>query len=430
MVAVLSLVASFWWFRFGPKLFSPPPKEQQITLAYWGVEREGELLKPVIEAYQKLHPNIKINYVKQSPINYRARLQTQLKAGEGPDIFRIHNSWPKMLQEDLSPAPESIMSLDQFNKTFYPVAAQSLTEGGKIWALPLEIDGLVLFYNSEILKGADVAVPKSWQEFLSAARKVTVKDQAGQIQTSGTALGTTNNVDFWPEILSMLLLQQQLGTSQNPWNNLENPATPAGVDVLRFYTGFITDPQNKAWDPTLASSTQMFLEGKLAFYFAPASKAGELKASSLALNFKVTPVPQLSARMVSYAAFWVEGVSKRSPHQKEAWEFLKYLTDIPSLRLINQQATSLGLSRLAYSRVDLSSELSGDPVLGAVMTQAPFYKSWYLNSQTLDSGINEEMIKVYEETVNRVLQGQDPLGVLPAATSGVKQVLEKYGINK
>lgn len=395
-------------------------ENQQVTLNYWGLWEDEAVLRPAIEAYEQNHPNVKINYVKQTILNYRSRVQTQLRAGQGPDIFRIHSSWVPMFAGDLAPAPASVFTLGDYSKTFYPVAKETLALGNKIYAVPLEVDGLALYYNEDILRAANVAPPKTWQEFLDSAKKMTVKNQQGQIQTAGAALGITSNVDFWPEIVGMLFLQQ-------PGTSLTAPANDHGAQVLQFYTDFVVNPLDKTWDTTLPSSTQMFTQGKLAFYFAPARQAQALKEANPNLPFKTAPVPQLPQSNVDWGGFWAEGVSSRSTNQAQAWEFLKYLSSAPGLQLTYQQQTQAQIG-YPFPRVDMSSFLINDPLLGAFISQAPYYKSWYLNSGTQDGGINDEMIKVYGKAVDDTLGGSSPLSALQSASGQITQILNKYGV--
>lgn len=395
-------------------------EEKRINLTFWGQEEEI-VFRPIIEAYQKVHPKITITYTKQSLLNYRTRLQTQIRASQGPDVFLLHSSWIPMFWEDLSEAPPSVISLEEYKQTFYPLASETLISAGKIYALPLEIDGLAMYVNADILKAAGVAMPRFWTEFVEVAKKVTVRNTDGQIQTAGAALGTIPNIDFWPEILGLLFLQQ-------PGGNLAQPASREGAEVLEFYTGFVMDPKNKTWDVNLPSSTEMFALGKLAFYFAPTSQTNVLKTLNPDLNFKIAPVPQLPGKMVSYGTFWAESVSATSSYQKEGWEFLKFLTSAESLQFLNQKRTETQTFEHLYPRQDLASLQVEDNFLGAFITQAPFYKSWYLNSNTADAGINEEMIGHYAQAVNGMLQGKDPLQLLQTTQAGIKQILEKYKV--
>lgn len=384
--------------------YNKPKQAGPITLNYWGFWDE-EKMRPIITEYGKAHPNIKIVYTKQQPTFYRTRVQTQMREGAGPDILQIRNSWLPLISQDLAPAPNN--SLNDFIKTFYPVARDSLTINDQIYALPLEINGLALFYNEDILKAAGVNPPKTWQQFLDGVTKVTVKD-GGQVKTSGAAMGTTNNIDFWPEILGLLLLQQ-------PGVNLSSPANNQTSEILKFYTSFIIDPRRKTWDSNLPPSTQMFALGNLAFYFGSFEKITEIKQLNSNLKFAIVPVPQLPGGQTGWALFWAEAVSRHSKYQAEAWEFVNFLTE-------KQVIASLGVPS---SRVDMRNTVT-DPLMQPFVAQGYWYKSWYLQSSVSDSGINDEMISVWKEAVDAVLAGTPPESVLTTLQPKVQQILTKY----
>ncbi len=412
----LSIALGFVFWKFEPNLsfFNKSEEQEPITLTYWGLWEDDNLIKPLILEYQKQNPKITVSYVRQSLTNYRTRVQTQIREGVGPDVFRIHNSWLPMFQNDLAPAPGGIL----YKNVFYPVVEESFVKNNQILALPVEIDGLALFYNEEMLNALGGKPPKNWQEFIDLSTKMTVKDSSG-IKTAGAAIGSTGNVDHWSDLIGLLMLQQ-------PGVDMINVATPAVAEIFRFYTGFVIDPKRKVWDTGLPSSTQMFASGRLGFYFAPSWRAYELRVANPNLKFKVAPVPQLSGRNVAYATFWAEAVSKNSKHPKEAWQFIKFLTSPEAEKLAYQQAAQVRLFGEPYSLVSLSAEVINDPIVGAVVAQGPNYKSWYLSSNTFDNGINDEMIKYFEDGINATLAGTDPAVALQTVDRGVKQVLDKY----
>lgn len=420
IVVGFSAILSYLFWKYSPNLTTITFKKapEVVNLNYWGFEDE-KVIKEVVDSYQKTYPKVKINYVRQTLLNYRTRVQTQIRSGVGPDVFQIHNSWVAMMVSDLSPAPVSIITLGEYGQIFYPVAYDSLIAGGKIYALPIEVDGLALYVNSDILKAAGLTLPTTWQEFINTATTVTVKNEQGQIQTAGAALGTTSNIDFWPEILGLLLIQQ-------PKVDFISPASEQAAEVLKFYTSFVVDPKSKTWDVNLASSTWMFINGKLAFYFAPSSQADVIKAANPALNFTTQVVPQLPGRNVGWGSFWAEAVSPESKYPKEAWEFVKFLSLGNSRQLIFQAQTQAGSTGKPYARIDLANSQINDPVLGSFIKQAPYYKWWYLNSQTQDAGINEEIISHYQQAVDATLQGQDTKATLQNISPLIRQSLDKY----
>lgn len=426
IVLVLSVLGGFAFWKFGPNLWEKPIiRTESVVLNIWGLWEEENLLRPALEEYRKKRPDITVSYTHNTSLNYRSRVQTKIANNEGPDIFLVHNTWlPMFLKTNLlSHTPEAVMSASEFGQVFYPVARDSLTKEGKIYAFPRGVDGLALFYNEELLKNVGASIPQTWDQFIDTAYKLTVLDGQGRIRTAGAAMGSSGNIDHWPDILGLLFLQQQ---AQSPQANITRPGTPEGLEVIKFYTSFITDPRKKSWDVNLEPSTQAFAAGRLAFYFAPSWRAFELRAVNPELKFKTAPVPQLPGKNVGWGSFWAYAVSAKSANQKEAWEFLKFLTSAETQRLLYQEAAKVRLFGLPYSRVEMQKELADDPLVGSFVNQGPIFKSWYLASKTFDNGINDEMIKYFEDAINATLAGQDPTAALQTTDQGVQQILGKY----
>lgn len=397
-------------------------KPQEVTLTYWGLWEEEKVFAALISDFQKTHPKIKINYIKQNKIQYRERLQGRFQSAEAPpDIFRFHNTWLPMLKNDLAPVPQNILTNSDFEKTFYPVVKNDLSSGGVYFGIPLEIDGLSLFYNQDILKAASVSVPATWDELRDAAFKLTVKDSGGKIKTAGAALGTTGNIEHWPDILGLMFLQ-----------NGANPGKPfdeAAEGALAFYHFFSESPKN-TWDQTLENSIVAFSSGRAAMIFAPSWEALTIKEINPNLNFKIAPVPQLAGgTTVTWASYWVEGVWQKSKVKAEAFEFLKFLTQRENMVKLYSEEAKLRLFGEPYSRVDLADQLKNDPYLSSYIIQAPTARSWYLCGTTADNGINDKIIKYYEDAVNSLSLGASPKAALETAGKGVSQVLSSYGIS-
>ncbi|MDO8429710.1 MAG: extracellular solute-binding protein [Candidatus Daviesbacteria bacterium] len=420
-VLIFSVILGIVFWSFGSQIFNLSAPDQDIELTYWSVDEDERVMKAIITSYLSSRPKIKINFVKQSRINYRTRLQTQLRAGSGPDIFRFHHSWLSSFSSDLQPAPTSLISAEEFEKTFYPLVSERLVVNKRIYGIPLEIDGIAMLVNTDILKAAAVETPSDWQQFVVATRKVTVRNTAGQIQTAGAAIGSTSNIDYWPEILATLFFQQ-------PSTSLGDPAVGGGAEALTFYTSFILDPRNKVWDTTLAPAAQMFKEGRLAFYFAPYKIAAQIKRENPTLNFGVYAIPQLPGGQISYGSFWAEGVSSKSLHQKEAWEFLTYLATKPVLEFRANSYAQIGAEIRLSPRIDMASLYLFDPLATTYIKTAPNFKSWYLNSDVADSGINDELIAIYKQTVDKTLQGQESELSLQDISGEVKQILSKHQV--
>lgn len=447
-VLAFSVVAGFLFWKFAPSFNKKEEEKIPVVLNIWGLWEDNTLFQPAIDEYKKIRPDVTINYNFQSSQNYRTRTQTKISEGEGPDIYMINNSWTPMFLKSgsVAPAPKEAFTPQEYAQTFYPVVRDDFTNylslktqidatpgiadknkalidqfnsNGKIYAIPRGIDGIALYYNVDILNAAGVAVPKTWNEFRDAAYKLTVADERGVIKTAGAAIGVTGNVDHWSDVLGLLFLQQ-------PGAKIDKPDDQNGADVLKFYTDFAKVSDKRVWDNTFEASTQAFAAGKVAFYFGPSWRAHELRQINPQLNFKIAPMPQLAGKQIAWANYWGYSVSSKSRFTDEAWQFLKFLTSAEAEKALYEQAAKVRLYGLPYSRVDLQKELINDPLVGAFVAQGPYYKSWYLNSSTRDQGLNDEMIKYYEDAVNSVNNNSDAQSSLSVTAKGIQQVMDKY----
>jgi multiple sugar transport system substrate-binding protein len=372
----------------------------------------------VIKDYETKNSNVSIKYSKQSYQDYRVRLQNALNSENGPDIFRYHASWVPMLRQQLSAIPTSVMSPNDYQTTFYPVAVNQLQSNGQLVGIPLMYDGLALYYNTELFETAVVTPPKTWAELRTIASQLTLKS-GSTVTRGGLAMGNATNVEHFADVLALLILQNG--------GDLSKPDSAEVRDALLFYTNFINTDQ--VWSASLPSSTVAFSRGDAAMMIAPSWRAHEIKAMNPDLKFATTPVPQLSDTRISWATYWAEGVSGKSSKKDESWKFLKYLSSKEvQQKLYADQAKARSFGEL-YSRKDLANELAGDPLTSAFMQDAPYAKGWQMSSYTHDDGANDQIIKYYEDAITALNEGESIEDVQATLTQGVSQVLRQYGIS-
>lgn len=421
LTIVVFLVVLLGVVALGRFVFGFIAGAKEVTITYWGLWENDAVIRPAIDEFQAAHPKIKVQYVRQSQRQYRERLAAAIDRGEGPDVFRFHNTWVSMLRKELSPIPTSVMSPAEFNKTFYPVASSDLVTGQTIVGIPLMIDGLGLYYNENLFAAAGVTPPVTWEDVLNVVPKLTVKNGT-TITTSAIALGTTGNVEHFSDILATMMMQNGA--------NLSEPTGKSAEETLIFYHKF-ADPADPVytWNETMDNSVYAFATGKVAMMLAPSWRAFEIKQINPTIRFKIAAIPQLPGNTVAWASYWVEGVNAKSKYQAAAWEFVKYLTGRNGATKLYTEAAKTRLFGEPYARIDMGQSLAGDPYVGAFVKQAPNAKSFPLASRTFDNGINDKLIKYLEDAVNGVTQGSAPSAVLQTAASGFRQVLGSYGLS-
>ncbi len=401
-------------FAVLPKLFTKT--SGPVTLTYWGLWEPSSVMQGVIADYESANPNVKINYTMQNAKNYRTRFLSAATQANPPDIVRIHNTWLPMLKKDLSPAPETILKASDLSD-YYPIVQKNFVSGGKIYALPLEIDGLALLYNEDIFKETGSTPPADWNTLRKLAFDLTkTNPETKIIERAGVALGTTNNVEHWSDILGLLILQN----SGNPGK----PSETAVQDALTFYT--IVSTQDKSWDASQPNSVYAFATGTVAMIIAPSWQISEIKAINPNLNFKVAPAPVLPSANYAWASYWAEAVPLYSKNQAEAWKFIKYLSSPAVLQKMYAGATQIRALGEPYPLVSLGSSLASDPLAAPFVAQGPNYKSWYLADRTYDDGLNDGLSKYYEDAINAINGGSTVGSILKTLDDGVTQVLTKY----
>lgn len=395
-------------------------KTGNVTLNYWGLWEEKSTMQAIISDFEKENPNIKVIYTKQDPKQYRERLITRINNGSGPDIFRFHNTWVSQMSNVLLPLSNDAIQKSDFQKWFYGFEQKDLIKNGAIYGIPLGIDTLSLFINNDIFQAASIIPPTTWDDFMKTAKALTVKDENGKIITAGAAMGTFDNINHAPDIISLLFVQNGVdfynfsSTSQN------------ASDTLDFYTSFAKGDAN-VWDDTLDSSLLSFAKGNLAMYFGYSWNIFTIKTINPSLSFQIVPVPHLPKRTFTIASYWVEGASIKGKNQKEAMLFLKFLAKKETEQKLFTEESKIRLFGEPYARLDLAESLKSNSLLYPFVSQSPQAVSSFFVSDTYDNGLNSQMNAYLGNAVRSISNNTSSQTAIETLSAGVSQVLRQYG---
>jgi len=416
-------------------------KNEAVTINYWGLWEDETVMNGVIASFEAKNPNIKVNYKRNQLNNYRTRLVGRLeKTGsddvENVDVFRIHNTWIPMFRNYLAKVPTETVNSIGLETDFFDIYKTDLKENGSYLSVPLMYDGLALFYNKDLVK--DTAnLPKTWWDLEDMAKKLTTKDEKGNIKVSGVALGNTSNVDHWSDIVGLMMKQNGIDLSKNNPDNYTNLE-----DVLNFYTSFVT--KDKVWNESMANSTLAFANGKLAFYIGPSWRAFDIQNLNKSLNFGITTIPQLPVlngeknatssgsllTNINWATYWTEGVNTKSIHQAEAWKFLEYLSSVDGLTTMYSTAVQVRDFGEIYPRKSMVNKLVDNAKVQPFISAANNATSWYLASNTGDEGLNTDMQKYFGDVINAITTNTKTDEMMTTLQSGVVQTQNKYKLKR
>ena len=400
------------------------PRPEEVELTWWKPFDDARIVEPLISEFQKAYPHVRVNYIQKNIENYEDELRDALAEGSGPDIFSIHNDWLPKHKAKIAPAPDSIFSLRELKENFLEVAGDDLTEDGKVYAAPLAVDVLAVYYNKDILSSAGIPrPPASWQELIDMVPRLTRLDNLGNFQRNAVALGTAENINRAPDILGLLMLQngtplysanrdsatldQQI---QDPQGSYYSPGTRA----LEFYTQFANPAKlTYTWNNRSNNSIEAFGSGQAAMVFSYSYLRSTLQAKSPFLNYAVAAMPQIDPKKsrVNYANYWAEAVAKASPHQEAAWQFLKFITSkeiLPKYYEAQKQVSP---------RLDILEQQISDPEIGVFAENALSAKSLYKPDSDVVESIFVQMID------NVILRGVAPSEAIKDATAKLNVLL-------
>lgn len=397
---IVLMIANALGFRFGGE-----PKLEKSELVMWGVWDESQSMDQYVTDFRKKYNNIKIEYRKFTPQEYETELINALAENRGPDIFAMHHTWYSKHKNKLAPMPEEIMTLKDYKERFVDTVYNDFVVDNKIYGIPFYTDTLALFYNKDAFNDVSLTnPPATWKEVQDIVPKLTKIDESGNIKQAGIALGAGENINRSPDILSVLMIQagaqmtdpndyKKITFSQGKTVNGQN-TSPAEL-ALTYYTDF-ANPRKTVytWNPTLNNSIDAFYEREVAMMLGYSYQVQAIKAKAPRLNFAIAPLPQVSldSGLANYANYWGYGVSTQSKHPKEAYTFLKFMTE-------KEQSQKYFLeTKRPTPRRDLVDMQSQDLDYGIFVKQILQAKTWRQpDNNTVD--------KIFIEAINNVNSG-------------------------
>ncbi len=358
---------------------------ETATIVIWGDITDENFYNLVNNAGLSNDKTLILQYSYKNPETFNAVFTEALALSSGPDIILITQDRLYQEKNKITLIPYSAVTQKDFSDAFVNEADLFLGSSG-IYALPISIDPLVLYYNKDLLSKAALTFPPAfWDQMYDYAKKLTTKDPAGNIIKSVLALGEAKNIPNSKHILSLLMLQagtpitRYSSDQESPQlqaeltNNFGLPLTPAN-SALDFYTQFVNPAKPfYSWNRSLRSANTNFASGDSALYIGFASELKELRAKSPTLNIGVAPVPQsrVSGKTETFGLIRGAAISKGSKNPSAA---------LRAILLLSSSNSSLALSKilgLPPPRRDLLSNKPTDSFGSVFYDSAIQARGWY-----------------------------------------------------
>lgn len=405
IIFIISGVIAFALYKGSDSTASFPP----ITI--WGTFPEVTFNQYVNKINNGLQQTMRINYVYVSPSSFSREFVSALAKGQGPDAILITSDMILPHEDKLALIPFTALSQRAIQDSFIQESSLYLANEG-ILALPFSVDPLIMYWNRDMFNGAGIATyPRYWDEFTTINKKLTVKDQNGNVRKSAIAMGDFTNINNVRELFGTLLMQ--LGnkvttqTSDGVRSTIKASATPSPVPAIQFFTQF-TNPasDNYSWNRSLPESKSSFLAGTLATYFGFASELADIRTKNPNLNFDAALIPQVrtGGKNATYGNMYGLSLVRSSSNLSTAFQIISTLTQPQYLADLSDSMY------LPSVRTDVIARGTKDAYISIFNNAALVASSWLDADPTQSRQIFGNMIQSYTSGQQTIYQATQDAG--------------------
>ncbi|WP_185984769.1 ABC transporter substrate-binding protein [Aureimonas mangrovi] len=308
---------------------------QEVTLnVLYNLPGFTRFHQPIAEEFQKLHPDIRINFLAPAP-DYNAGHQQVLRSvvtGEAPDVFFSGYHLLSELTEtlsargqitDLAPFIEADGGQAFLDENFTPQMAALGVVGGMQYGLPVNASSPIMYINPDLVRsvGADPdAMPDTWDELVDLAERIREENE-------GVA-GMAYDIGGWPDDwLWQALIYQQGGELTDPESGKAGFDGETGLRALQLTREFVTRGGQGVldWD----QSRQQFGAGRTGFLFstpAHVQSVEELVGDRFELKTATFPLDDKENGGVPTGGNAIVMLTQDEAKQQAAWEYAKFVT--------------------------------------------------------------------------------------------------------
>lgn len=319
----------------------------QVTITFWHTynPQEQPTIQELVNEFQAKNPNIKVDMQAVPFGDAQNKFITAAQAGNAPDVMRADVGWtPRFAALGLVAAIDDLIKAeDKADYMSGPMAYNQFK--GKTYGVPQTTDALGLLYNKRIFKEAGVEPPKTMDELLAAAEKLTNKEK-GQY---GLYLRGSEAYFLQPFIWSFggNLIDADMNIKIN---------SPESVKGLQFVmdlkdkygvtpkeTDFANDYQN-ALEGFKAGKYAMIINGPWAT--ADILSGPEFKDPN---NFGILPIPTgpsgLTGSPLGGHNYVIAASSK---HREAAYKFIEFINSKDAQAKLNAKNNIMPTHKSAY----------------------------------------------------------------------------------
>lgn len=300
-------------------------EDEEVTITYArGVDTTGAT-DVVVEAFEKEHPNIKVEFQEMPSDSGEQHDQyvTAFSAKSSEiDVFDADVIWPAEFAQ-----ANYALELDRFIEAdgiemgdYFPGTVDAGNFQGKQWAMPKFTDAGVLFYRSDIVD----TPPTTWDELIEQSESLQGEDDTkfGYLMQASQYEGLiTNAIEYIGSYGGAVLDDDENVV-------VDSPETIKAIEKMQEIVQSDFVPSN-ILNFTEIETESAFIEGNAVFArnwpYLQASSNDEEK-SKVAGDVSFTTLPEGDEGSASALGGWMTMINRYSEHPEAAWEFVKFMT--------------------------------------------------------------------------------------------------------
>lgn len=314
----------------------PFASSAKTTITWWaspisaGTPGGPDLRNVLVAAFEKAYPNITVK-IQTAPSNTdtnRATLVTTISGGAtSPDVFMGDVIWPGQFGAHQLALPLTKYEPASFWSRFASGLVAGATYKGQVYGAPFFQDQGFLYYRTDLLKAAHMAVPKTWEQLESDAATLVkqAKVKYGFVWEGASYEGGT--CDF------MEYYSDTGGTVLNSTDSASTLNVPDVTKTLRFMRSLVTSGASPAAVDTFQETQVMnaFADGDAAFMrnWDYGYSASQATGSKVIGKVAVAPLPTFAGEPYpgySNIGGWNLYINPHSTNVPADLDFINFIT--------------------------------------------------------------------------------------------------------
>jgi len=336
--AILVIALTLPAFAQAPVVSGLKGKSVEVTIWTHEDKARTALEKRLIEEFMAANPSVKVNYVTYPSSKIKDIVVAGFSANQGPDIFNleIFDEYQFISNGRVAPVDyraAGYRNVRDLQGKYLPGMLDPVTEGGKIYGLPLELTNWCVYLNKNIFRDAGLDpekdYPKTWEDIVSVSEKIVKRD--GQIITRR---GFDFRYGYY--LTSVLPMVEQLGgelISKDGKQVIVGDA--AWLKVLSYFRDFGPNGKNLG-SPTYTDARRLFDNDKneialsISGLYQEARMRGANPDFFNSKNWMVIPFPQWKDAVKKvpnnyYGHYYMVNAQKSKLNQQVSWALVSYM---------------------------------------------------------------------------------------------------------